>query len=178
MNPEFDLPSPFTPSKRFPAVETADQYGLIGVGGRLEPDWVMDAYVHGIFPWPFRHEYRGTHVLGWFSVDPRCIFEFDRFHVSRRLERTIRSGKFRITSDKNFKGVIRGCAESPGRRGETWITPPMIDAYVKLHRLGFAHSIEVWLGERLVGGVYGMALGALFAAESMFFTLPKSTPCS
>lgn len=147
----------------------ADDQGLLGVGGSLSPDWLLDAYSHGIFPWPFENWQRKESVLGWFSVDPRCIFEFDRFHVSRRLRQTCRSGRFRITSDTDFKGVIRGCASGPGRKGQTWITPKMIAAYTEFHRLGYAHSVETWSNDRLVGGVYGVALNGLFAAESMFF---------
>jgi leucyl/phenylalanyl-tRNA--protein transferase len=125
--------------------------------------------MHGIFPWPVSG--RKNSILAWFSPDPRCIFEFDRFHVSRRLERTYKSGRFRITSDADFVGVIRNCAK---RHGETWITPEMIDAYTEFHRLGFAHSVETWIGNErdgweLAGGVYGVAIGGLFAAESMFY---------
>ena len=162
------MTTPTTNTSRFFAhASCADRHGLLRVGGKLTPDWLLDAYAHGIFPWPFWNPYQKCSVLGWFSVDPRCIFEFDQFHVSRRLERTCKSGRFRITFDTDFAGVIRGCA---GRYGpeETWITPEMIDAYTELHRLGYAHSVEAWLGDELAGGVYGTALGGLFAAESMF----------
>lgn len=162
-------PSPFTPSAYFPDVENADVSGLVGVGGRLAPDWLLDAYSHGLFPWPFEAGRRRQILLGWFSPNPRCVFEFDRFHVSRRLERTCRSGRFRMTANRDFEGVIRACAEpAPGRRS-TWITPAMIEAYVAFHRLGHAHSVEAWSDDRLVGGVYGVAIRGLFAAESMFY---------
>ena len=141
--------------------EQADEEGLVHIGGRLTPDWLLDAYTHGIFPWPISEQF-----LAWFSPDPRCIFDFEQFRISRRLERTCKNGRFSITFDTDFSGVIRGCAE---RQGETWITPAMIRAYTKLHRLGFAHSVETRLGNELVGGVYGVAVGGLFAAESMFF---------
>jgi len=144
----------------------ADEDGLVLVGGELTPDWLLDAYTHGIFPWPVTE--RTANILAWFSPDPRCIFEFDRFHISRRLERTCNSGRFRITSNADFSGVIRGCAARHKHEG-TWITPAMIDAYIKLHRLGYAHSVETWSGDELAGGVYGVAIGGLFAAESMFF---------
>lgn len=147
----------------------ADSYGLLGVGGELHPDWLLDAYTHGIFPWPFEYHAKDEPVLGWFSPDPRCIFEFDRFHVSRRLQQTCRSERFRITSDRAFESVMRNCATASGRGGETWITPDMIDAFADFHRLGFAHSVEAWSEDRLVGGVYGVAIQGLFAAESMFF---------
>jgi len=140
--------------------------GLVHVGGMLTPDWLFHAYTHGVFPWP--QTYLGRSLLAWFSLDPRCIFEFDQFHVSRRLERTCRSGRFRITSDTDFAGVISGCAESHKHDG-IWITPSMIEAYIAFHHLGYAHSVEAWSGDALVGGVYGVAIGGLFAAESMFF---------
>ena len=148
-------------SRFFINAEQAGEEGLIHIGGKLTPDWLIDAYTHGIFPWPVSEA-----LLAWFSPDPRCIFEFDQFHVSRRLERTCKSGRFRITFDADFTNVIRGCAE---RHDETWITSAMIRAYTTLHRLGYAHSVEAWLGNELAGGVYGIAIGGLFAAESMFF---------
>ena len=156
-------------SRFFVDANNADESGLVRIGGKLTPDWLFDAYAHGVFPWPFPDPFRqGRSILGWFSPAPRCIFEFDRFHVSRRLERTCKSGRFRITADADFAGVIRGCAKQHGQNG-TWITSKMIDAYIELHRLGYAHSIEAWSGDELVGGVYGVAIGGLFAAESMFF---------
>ena len=139
--------------------ETADEHGLVAVGGDLRPATLLRAYRQGIFPW-FNE---GDPVL-WWSPNPRAIFDLDRFYLSRRLMRTIRAGKFRLTINQAFDQVIRGCAE----REETWITTDMIDAYRELHRLGHAHSIETWLGDDLVGGVYGVALGGLFAGESMF----------
>jgi leucyl/phenylalanyl-tRNA--protein transferase len=151
-------------SRFFLPAEYADEDGLVHVGGQLTPDWLLDAYTHGIFPWPVSG--RKNSILAWFSPDPRCIFEFDRFHVSQRLERT--TGHFRITTDTDFSGVLRGCAERHKQEG-TWITPEMIRAYTELHGLGYAHSVEAWSGEELAGGVYGVAIGGLFAAESMFF---------
>ena len=147
----------------------ADENGLVHIGGKLTPDWLLDAYTHGIFPWPVSDPFRrGRSVLAWFSPDPRCILEFDRFHVSRRLEQTCKSKRFRITFDTDFSGVIRGCAERHKQEG-TWITPEMMDAYLELHRLGYARSVETWSGNDLVGGVYGVAIGGFFAAESMFY---------
>lgn len=157
-------------SKYFPDATQADEFGFLGVGGRLDPDWLVDAYSHGIFPWPSTSfSNPGQYNLAWFSLDPRCVFQFDRFHVSRRLERTCRSNRFRITTDRDFEGVIRGCAGVPSRQEETWITEEMIHAYVRLHRLGLAHSVESWQAGKLVGGVYGVAIQGLFAAESMFY---------
>jgi leucyl/phenylalanyl-tRNA---protein transferase len=154
-------PSPF-----FPPAEDADPEGLIGFGGKLTTEWLLDAYAHGIFPWPITDL---DASLAWWSPDPRAIIEFNRFHVSRRLRRTCAGRKFRVTRDRDFAGVIRGCAMAPSRVGQTWLTPDMIDAYIDLHRAGHAHSVEVWYGQELAGGVYGVAVGGLFAAESKFY---------
>ncbi len=139
----------------------ADNSGLVAVGGDLSPARLLDAYRHGIFPW-----YDETTPILWWSPDPRAIFELHGLHVPRRLARTIRSGRFRLTVNQVFATVIRACAERPGEG--TWITADMVDAYERLHALGFAHSVEAWLGEELAGGVYGVALGGFFAGESMF----------
>jgi leucyl/phenylalanyl-tRNA--protein transferase len=152
------IPMPFGP---FPDPERARPDGLVAVGGDLRPARLLDAYRRGIFPWFDEH----TPIL-WWSPDPRAIFELDRFHVSRRLARTVRSGRFTVTFDRAFDAVIRGCARRPGQG--VWITPDMIAAYTELHRLGWAHSVEVWRDGELGGGVYGVAVGGLFAGESMF----------
>ena len=104
----------------------------------------------------------------WWSPDPRAVFEFDQFHVSRRLARTLRSGKFTVTSDADFRGVLQGCATASGRRHSTWLTPEMRRDYFGLHQMGFAHSVEVWHDGRLVGGTYGVTIGGVYAGESMF----------
>jgi leucyl/phenylalanyl-tRNA--protein transferase len=156
------------PSRFFPPAEDADPEGLIAFGGRLTPEWLLDAYTHGIFPWPLTDL---EAPLAWWSPDPRAIIEFDRFHVSRRLRRTCRSTKFEVTRDLDFAGVIRGCAMAPSRIGQTWLTPEMIGAYIRLHELGHAHSVEVWYSRELAGGVYGVAAGGLFAAESKFYRM-------
>jgi len=139
--------------------------GLIGFGGELSSAWLLDAYRHGIFPWPMS-EFDAP--IPWWSPDPRAIIELDRFHVPRRLARTCRSGRFEVTRDRDFAGVIRGCATGPSRRGGTWLTPEMIEAYTRFHELGNAHSVEVWHRGKLAGGTYGVAIGGLFAAESKF----------
>lgn len=144
----------------FPSPETADVDGLVAVGGDLRPDRLLHAYRHGIFPW-----YDAGEPILWWSPDPRAVIELDRFHVSRRLRRTVRSGRFTVTVNRDFAGVIRGCAD---REEGTWIIPEMIAAYEELHRLGHAHSVEAWQGEALVGGVYGVSIGGFFAGESMF----------
>lgn len=154
------------PSRFFPPAQRANRWGLVMIGGQLAPDWLMDAYRHGIFPWPLIEDCADVQ---WWSPNPRAIFEFDQFHISRRLARRIRSGKFTVTSDRDFGGVIRGCGTVGDRAGNTWLSDEMIAAYEELHRLGHAHSIEVWLGEKLVGGTYGVSSGGLFAAESMFY---------
>jgi len=155
----------FTPSRFFPPAEWADPQGLVFIGGKLAPEWLIDAYRHGIFPWPLLPNFP---QMLWWSPDPRAIFEYDRFYVSRRLARTCRSGKFRVTSDLAFRAVMHGCATAQDREHETWLTPELQAAYYELHMLGYAHSVEVWQGRRLVGGTYGVAVGGVFCAESMF----------
>jgi leucyl/phenylalanyl-tRNA--protein transferase len=139
--------------------EWADEQGLVAVGGDLRPQTLLRAYRNGIFPW-----YNEGDPILWWSPDPRAVFEFNRFYLSRRLARTIRAGKFRLTINQAFADVVRGC----GNRDRTWITPDMLAAYIRMHKLGHAHSIEAWLGDELAGGVYGVALGGLFSGESMF----------
>jgi leucyl/phenylalanyl-tRNA---protein transferase len=149
------------PLWRFPSPENADADGLVAVGGDLRPQRLLEAYRRGIFPF-----YDETCPILWWSPDPRAIIEMDGLHVSRRLARTIRSGRFEVTRDRDFAGVIRGCSRGEGEG--VWLTPDMIAAYTEMHRLGHAHSVEVWHGGELAGGVYGVAIGGLFAGESMF----------
>lgn len=156
---------PVREPSRFPPPESADADGLLGVGGELGVDWLIDAYRHGIFPWPV---FPDPDLLAWWSPDPRAIFELDGFHVSRRLRRTIRSGRSAVTFNQSFRQVICQCATVGDRAEGTWITPPLLQAYCDLHAAGAAHSVEVWRDDRLVGGVYGVAIGGLFAGESMF----------
>jgi len=153
------------PPKFFPPPSEATPDGLIAVGGDLGPEYLLDAYRHGIFPWPF---YEDEPML-WWSPDPRAILPLEGLYISRRLQRTLRSGKFLVTCNQAFADVLAGCATGPGREGGTWLTDEMITAYVAMHRLGHAHSVEVWQDGQLVGGVYGIAIGALFSAESMFY---------
>jgi leucyl/phenylalanyl-tRNA--protein transferase len=159
---------PLPKSRFFPPAELAEPEGVVMFGGQLTCEWLLDAYAHGIFPWPI---FDGTDVIVWWSPDPRAIFELDRFRVSRRLARTCRSRRFEVTSDRDFPGVIAGCAASIGRVGNTWLTPKMIEAYTRLHEAGHAHSVEVWHQGQLAGGTYGVTIGGLYAGESMFYRL-------
>ena len=145
----------------FPSPERADAEGLVAIGGDLSVPRLLLAYRSGIFPWT-------VDPITWWSPEPRGIFELDGFHVSRSLARVIRKGVFRVTRDTAFQRVMQGCAaRAPGRRS-TWITPEFIEAYTQLHEQGHAHSVECWQGPRLAGGIYGVAIGGLFAGESMF----------
>lgn len=148
----------------FPDPTEAEAGGLLGVGGDLRPERLLLAYANGIFPW-----YNEGQPILWFSPDPRCVLEPASLHMGRSLRKTLRKAPFRLTLDTAFEEVIRACKDTPrpGQEG-TWITRDMEDAYCLLHRLGYAHSVEVWSGEALVGGLYGVALGGLFAGESMF----------
>lgn len=140
--------------------ELANEMGLVAVGGDLTPGQLLAAYCNGVFPW-----FNEDLPICWWSPDPRAIFELDGLHISRRLARTLRQKKFRCTINRDFPAVIRGCAE---RAEGTWLIADMIEAYERMHRLGFAHSVEAWLGDELAGGIYGVALGGFFAGESMF----------
>jgi leucyl/phenylalanyl-tRNA--protein transferase len=140
--------------------ERADETGLVAIGGDLEPSTLLLAYRSGVFPW-----FGESDPILWWSPDPRAIFEMDGLYISRRLERTRRSGKFHVTIDQAFGAVIRACAD---RAGGTWITRAMMFAYERLHRLGIAHSVEAWHHGKLAGGIYGVALGGFFSGESMF----------
>jgi leucyl/phenylalanyl-tRNA--protein transferase len=155
-------------SKFFPPAELAEPEGVVLFGGRLSSDWLLDAYAHGIFPWPI---FDGTDIVVWWSPDPRAIFELDAFRATRRLMRTCRSGRFEVTCDRDFRGVIEGCGTAQDRAHSTWLTPKMIEAYCRLHAAGHAHSVEVWHQGELVGGTYGVTLGGLYAGESMFYRM-------
>jgi leucyl/phenylalanyl-tRNA--protein transferase len=149
------------PPYRFPDPRRADGEGLVAIGGDLAPERLLVAYAAGIFPWSSEDM-----PLLWWSPDPRAILPVERLRVSRSLQRTIRRGGFELTFDVAFRDVIEACAAE--RTVGTWILPEMIAAYERLHRLGAAHSFEVWRDGVLVGGLYGVQRGALFAAESMF----------
>jgi len=150
----------------FPAVETADADGLLMLGGELSPVWILEAYRQGIFPWPLSLE--GVDLLAWFSPDPRAIFELDQLHISRRLRRRLRNGGYKVTTNRAFDRVMASCAAPREDEAGTWITPDLATAYRRLHALGYAHSVEVWHREELVGGLYGVSIGGFFSGESMY----------
>jgi len=157
--PFLDTDDPFPP----PELALQQPNGLLAAGGDLSPSRLLDAYAQGIFPWFGRED-----PLLWWSPDPRMVLYVRELKISRSLRRTIRSGRFRVTMDTAFPAVISGCAEPrPGQDG-TWITPEMHAAYCRLFEMGYAHSVEAWTGDRLVGGLYGVSLGRMFFGESMF----------
>ena len=145
----------------FPDPDLADAEGLVAIGGDLASDRLLAAYRAGIFPWT-------TNPSTWWSPDPRAIFELDHFHVPQSLARVIRQGRFEVTIDQSFRAVMEGCAARTPGRGGAWITEEFIEAYTRLHRQGHAHSVECRLKGELVGGIYGVTIGGLFAGESMF----------
>jgi len=152
----------------FPDPRSADDDGLLALGGDLSVARLRLAYRSGIFPWT-------VNPVSWWSPDPRAIFELEQFHIPRSLQKFMRKQPFAITVDRAFGEVMRACAEpAPGRTGD-WITPEFIEAYTRLHESGDAHSVECWRAGELVGGIYGVSLGGLFAGESMFHCAPNAS---
>ncbi|NCC74014.1 MAG: leucyl/phenylalanyl-tRNA--protein transferase [Sphingobacteriia bacterium] len=151
----------------FPHPALADDDGLLAIGGDLSIERLLLAYANGIFPW-----YSADSPIMWWATNPRMVLFPDKFRVSHSLRQTLRSGKFKVTFDHDFRSVIQNCAakERPDQEG-TWITPEMQNAYINLHEAGYAHSVETWQDERLVGGLYGVSLGRVFFGESMFFSV-------
>lgn len=148
----------------FPPPELADDNGLLAVGGDLSEHRLLIAYSQGIFPW-----YSEDDPILWWSPDPRLILFPHDLKVPRSLRQTINKNIFRITMDTAFEEVIRNCAEVRRRNDAgTWITGEMMDAYIRLHNSGYAHSVEAWSGDKLAGGLYGVSLGSAFFGESMF----------
>jgi leucyl/phenylalanyl-tRNA--protein transferase len=149
----------------FPDPREAEEEGLLAFGGDLRPERLLSAYAQGVFPW-----YESNPIL-WFSPDPRMVLVPRELRISRSLKKTLRQNLYTVSLDTVFERVIRACAEIPrfGQDG-TWITPEMIDAYVGLHHMGYAHSTEAWRDGELVGGAYGISLGSVFFGESMFAT--------
>lgn len=156
----------------FPPAYLAREDGLLAFGGDLSVERLLLAYGQGIFPW-----YTEEDPILWWSPDPRVVLFPDEFHLSKRLARTIRQGLFTVTLDTAFEQVITACAEP--RQGHqdlgTWIVPDMIEAYIRLHEEGYAHSVECWQQGKLVGGLYGVSLGRVFFGESMFSRVSNSS---
>lgn len=154
----------------FPPLSQASPEGLLAVGGDLSPRRLRAAYRQGIFPW-----YSDDQPILWWAPDPRAVLFPDRVHVSRSLRRTLKRGRYRVSLDRAFAEVVRQCARPRPDQHGTWITPAMQAAYQRLHEEGGAHSVEVWEGERLAGGLYGVALGRVFFGESMFHRSPDAS---
>jgi leucyl/phenylalanyl-tRNA---protein transferase len=148
----------------FPPVSRARADGLLAVGGTLSAERLLVAYANGIFPWPSSRR----SPIPWFCPSPRTVLIPGQIRVNRSLHRAVRRAPFTVTYDRAFPEVITACARVPRRDNGTWITPAMIEAYTHLHELGFAHSVETWNDTTLVGGMYGVSLGAAFFGESMF----------
>jgi leucyl/phenylalanyl-tRNA--protein transferase len=154
----------------FPPVHLAED-GLLALGGDLRPERLILGYTQGIFPW-----YAENLPILWHSPDPRMVMTTRDLLIQRSLRKQIKRKPYRLTMDTAFMDVLLGCSEAPrpGQTG-TWLIPEMVEAYTKLFELGFAHSIEAWLGDKLVGGLYGVSLGAAFFGESMFAKAPDAS---
>ncbi len=155
----------------FPDPNEAEPEGIIAIGGDLKPERLLNAYASGIFPW-----YNPGEEILWWSLDPRMVLFIDDFRYSKSLHRVVKSGKYEVRIDTNFRQVIIHCAviQSEDQDG-TWITDEMMEAYCRLHELGFAHSFEAYYEGELVGGLYGVSLGQFFFGESMFHTMTDAS---
>lgn len=156
--------------KKFPPVDSADEYGFLCAGGDLEPESLLLAYRTAIFPWPIADE----ELITWFSPPRRALLFLNEAHVSKSLQKEFRRGRFEVRINTRFGDVMAGCADrrkeiQRGAQAGTWITEEMQEAYLRLHLLGHAHSIETFLEDQLVGGLYGVSIGGFFAGESMFY---------
>jgi leucyl/phenylalanyl-tRNA--protein transferase len=160
------------PPRAFPDVDCAleEPNGLLALGGDLRPERLLYAYAHGIFPW-----YSDGQPILWWSPDPRMVLFPARLRVSRSLRKRLRRGDYEITANRCFREVVRACAAPRSSQTGTWILPEMLHAYVRLHELGHAHSIECWHEGRLVGGLYGVGVGRVFFGESMFSACPDAS---
>ncbi|HRK02244.1 MAG TPA: leucyl/phenylalanyl-tRNA--protein transferase [Oligoflexia bacterium] len=152
----------------FPDPATADEDGIVAIGGNLLPETLLAAYRKGIFPWPVPGYPKKFPYLTWFSPDPRGILEFEDLHIPRSLKKAINRSDYTYSIDKNFKNVIGACKNVPRQEKGTWITPDIVEAYIQFHQVGHAHSVEVWDGPDLVAGLYGVDAFGVFAGESMF----------
>jgi leucyl/phenylalanyl-tRNA---protein transferase len=151
----------------FPPPESADETGLVAVTRSMNADLLVEAYSRGIFPW-------SENPVRWYSPDPRAIFLRETVQVPRKIGKAMRHHRLRVTFDAAFEEVVRACSEEHASEG-VWIGPQFVRAYTDLHRRGDAHSVEVWQDEALVGGLYGVQLGAMFAGESMFYRVPNAS---
>lgn len=151
--------------KNFPPTHLADENGLLAVGGDVDVETLVLAYRSGIFPWPLQDD-----ILTWFAPPLRAVLEIDRFILSRSMRRFLKKHTFHIAINRDFLSTIVACQQSVNRDGQagTWITDELVEGYVRLHEAGFAHSIECYEREELVGGLYGVSFGSMFAGESMF----------
>ncbi|MEO0454027.1 MAG: leucyl/phenylalanyl-tRNA--protein transferase [Verrucomicrobiota bacterium] len=154
-------------SSAFPTPESASADGLVAISQSMSPELLIDAYRNGIFPWT-------ANPVSWWSPDPRAVFMLQPLKLKENLQRALRK-PFRITTNRSFRKVMETCAEVHSRNDQTWIEPTFIENYTKLHQSGFAHSIEAWDGNDLVGGLYGVQVGSLFCGESMFHLQPDAS---
>ncbi|PCJ32302.1 MAG: leucyl/phenylalanyl-tRNA--protein transferase [Gammaproteobacteria bacterium] len=158
----------------FPPVEHALDDGLLSVGGDLSAQRLLNAYQHGVFPWFNKHD-----PILWWSPDPRMVLFTDNIKLSKSLKKTLRTTSLTVSFDRAFRQVITACAQlrsdADDSDNHTWIHPEMIDAYTDLHEQGYAHSVECWQGDKLVGGLYGIAIGHMFFGESMFSSVRDSS---
>ncbi len=162
---------PPTPEPKFPPVSLADEQGFLAYGGQLNPVWIIEAYQRGIFPW-----FNDDQPYLWFSPDPRLVLFPDSLKISKSMRNVFRKQSFRFTCDHDFDRVIGQCStmDRPGQDG-TWITGEMVDVYSQLHRMGYAHSFEVYSNNELIGGIYGLCIGRVFFGESMFSLQPNAS---
>ncbi len=166
--PVFQLPDEII----FPDPSLAEENGLLAIGGDLSPARLLTAYANGIFPW-----YSSDEPILWWSPSPRCVLFPHKFKIPKSLRSVLRKKIFEIRFDTEFENVIRFCAQvmRKGQQGDTWITPEMQTAYIKLHYLGYAHSVEAFYLGELVGGLYGVSIGKAFFGESMFHLVPNAS---
>ncbi len=157
---------------KFPPVETADENGLLALGGDLEVQTLVLAYSKGIFPWPISEEF----PLAWFSPDPRGVIDFDDLALNKRFLRYLKSQSLRFTANQDFLGVINACSSTPRNlQSGTWITEEVMSSYHELFKKELAYSLEAWDGDSLVGGVYGVCINGIITGESMFHTAPNAS---
>ncbi len=166
---------PYDPDAPFPDPERAciEPNGLLALGGDLHPTRLLNAYANGIFPWYSREQ-----PVLWWSPDPRTVLLPDQIHCSRSLKKSIRKRGYTVSSDRAFDAVVEACAAPRRDTADTWIHPEMKSAYRTLHRMGWAHSVEIWASNKLVGGLYGIAIGNVFFGESMFSRQTDASKCA